>query len=347
MWGSGRLRNVVVKDWGQARPGDIVTVLNGKVTVVRRGALRDRGEAVSMMQQRADCMRISALVLDAIREFFRMRRFWEVNTPNLAAAGGLEPHIDLFMPVHEGLSLISSPEFYMKRLLTGGEERIFQVTRAFRREPAGRMHNPEFTMLEFYRAGADYRDIMDDLEAMVRWVGRRVNVREVRMNGVSADLEGPWERRTVGQLLQADGRCTMEDDPDAINMVMADWDGLLGRDAPVFVYDYPATMASLAALDPDTGMAQRFELYIAGVEVANGFTELLDPDEQLDRFIHVLQQRRAEGLDLPAVDTRFIAALTEGMPPAGGVAVGLDRLVALLAHRDSIAQCLAFPWNVI
>lgn len=346
MWSGGMARKAHVTQWNNAGVGDLVRIAQGVVVVTRSGRLQDRGEAVGMMQDRSRCLWLRARIIAEIRRFFQARRFLEVETPGLAAAGGMEQHIELFAGGTDGLALSSSPEFHMKRLLTGGEERIFQITRSYRQEPAENMHNPEFTMLELYRVNTDYNGIMDDLEAMILSVCRAVGVDRMGMKDKYAALEPGWEHVTVKDLLQDDGRCSMTDSPDAINIVMADWDGFLGVGRPIFVKDYPKSMASLSQLDPQ-GFAQRFELYIAGVELANGFTELLDPDEQLDRFIEVIRQRRAMGLDLPAIDTRFIAALAEGMPPAGGVAVGIDRLVALIAGASSIAPCMAFPWNKI
>ena len=337
------MRHAGVSQWNGAGVGDIVSIEKGRAIVVRSGRLRDHGEAVGMMQERSRCLWLRARVLDEIRSFFRRRGFLEVETPTLTPAGGMEPHIDLFSGIDDGLELISSPEFHMKRLLAGGEERIFQITRAYRREPAEAMHNPEFTMLEFYRVNTDYNIIMDDLEAMVRSICRAVGVDWLGFREQQTDPASRWQRRTVESLLREDGRCSMTDDPDVLNLVMADWDGALGNGSPVFVKDYPASMASLAQIGQN-GLAQRFELYIAGVELANGFTELTDPNEQLDRFISVIRQRRDMGLDLPAIDTRFIAALAEGMPPAGGVAVGVDRLIALIAHESSLEPCMAFPW---
>ena len=347
LWSGGMARGLKVSSWGDARVGDLVKITDGRMVVVRTGSLRDHGEAVGMMRERSRCLWLRARVLDATRDFFRKRGFLEVETPGLAAAGGMEPHIDLFDGIGGGFALVSSPEFYMKRLLTGGETRIFQIGRSYRQEPAEAMHNPEFTMLEFYRVNTDYNGIMDDLEAMVVSVCRAVGTDSLGVKGRASDPGAGWKRLTVDELLRSDGRRGITDPPDAINMVMADWDGVLGKGRPVFVKDYPASMASLARIDPDTGLAQRFELYISGVELANGFTELLDPDEQLDRFIGVIRERRAMGLGLPAIDTRFIAALAEGMPPAGGVAVGVDRLVALIANMESIEPCMTFPWDKV
>jgi len=322
--------------------------------------------------------RARAKLQAAIRAFLGARGFEEVETPYLVPAPGMEPHIDAFHApfVPEGggaprpLWLHSSPEYAMKRLLAGGFPRIFQLARVFRNGEVSSTHNPEFTMLELYRAGTDYDGIMRDLEELVAHCARELTGgTRVRAGGRDLDLAAPFERLTVaGAFLARAGVDLGACDGDAARLRAAlvargldggrpgdGFDDLffrvflervepsLGQGRPAYLVDWPARMAALSRLKAsDPRFAERFELYAGGLELANGFSELTDAEEQRRR----LEEERAQRLHLgrPAypLDERFLSALPR-MPDAGGVALGLDRLLMLLVGAQSIEEVLLFP----
>jgi len=314
----------------------------------------------------------------AVREFLTQRGFEEVETPCLVPAPGMEPHIDAFcapyLPEGGGtgrpLWLHSSPEYAMKRLLAEGFPRIFQLARVFRNGEVSDTHNPEFTMLELYRAHTDYRGIMEDLEQTVAHAARAVTGgTRVEAGGGAIDLTPPFERLTVEEafrkrlgieLAACDGdagrlrtalRAAGLDagrDGDSFDDLFfrAFLDRIepgLGVDRPVYLIDWPAPMAALSRLKPDDPrFAERFELYAGGLELANGFSELTDAVEQRRRLLEEQAFRARIGRPVYPLDEQFLAALPR-MPEAGGVALGLDRLLMLLIGGRSLADVLLFP----
>jgi lysyl-tRNA synthetase class 2 len=304
----------------------------------------------------------------------------EVETPTLVPAPGMEPHLApfeaAFHPEQGGgtrrLWLITSPEYAMKRLLAEGFGRIFQLSRVFRDGELSATHNPEFTMLEFYRAGTDYRGIMADLERLIEAAARALDPageRHVERQGRRLDLAAPFERLTVqeafarhasvdlaacrgeGDRLRAAARAAgHEAGPDGepfedafFRLMLTAVEPRLGADRPTFLVDWPASMAALSRLKADDPRwAERFELYAGGLELANGFTELNDPVEQRARLLEEQALRRRLGRPALPLDEPFLAALGR-MPDAGGVAVGFDRLLMLLTGASSIAEVLLFP----
>ena len=322
-------------------------------------------------------------VIRAIREFFYARDFHEVETPLLVPLPSMEPYLEVFETEFEDVRggrqrafLTNSPEYAMKRLLVAGLPRIFQVCKAFRnREDTGRKRNPEFTILEWYRAGADYTAIMADCEALLahlyaatRAPGAPNGNGRLRLlyQGMEVDLTPPWERiryrealaryagldlNTVWELpalqaaLAARGYATAE----------ATWDELLtqvfanevephlGRTRPVILYEFPLAMAGLSRPARDPRYAERFEFYIAGLELGNAFSELTDAEEQAARLQADQAARRRMGKKTYAVDADFLAALQTGMPPTGGIAVGVDRLIMLFADAASLHDTLWMP----
>ena len=314
----------------------------------------------------------------AVREFLTQRGFEEVETPCLVPAPGMEPHIDAFcapyLPEGGGtgrpLWLHSSPEYAMKRLLAEGFPRIFQLARVFRNGEVSDTHNPEFTMLELYRAHTDYRGIMEDLEQTVAHAARAVTGgTRVEAGGGAIDLTPPFERLTVEEafrkrlgieLAACDGdagrlrtalRAAGLDagrDGDSFDDLFfrAFLDRIepgLGLDRPVYLIDWPAPMAALSRLKPDDPrFAERFELYAGGLELANGFSELTDAVEQRRRLLEEQAFRARIGRPVYPLDEQFLAALPR-MPEAGGVALGLDRLLMLLIGGRSLADVLLFP----
>ena len=273
------------------------------------------------------CLSERARVLHEIRAFFDARGFTEVETPVRIPAPAPEPHIDC--PPSGDWFLRASPELQMKKLLAAGMERIYQIGPCFRAGEKGRRHSPEFTMLEWYRANADYLDIARDAEELLAEVLKRdhadvqrITVREAYLRWAGWDPVETW-------------------DQDRFDFDMATKIEPNLPKEPLFLTDYPAPAASLARLkSDDPRVAERWELYVDGIELANAFTELIDPVEQRRRFELAREERRALGeADYP-LDEKFLDALAR-MPPSGGVALGVDRLVMLACGASSIAdvQC--------
>ena len=280
------------------------------------------------------CLSERARVLRAIRAFFDARGFTEVETPVRITAPAPEPHIDC--PPSGDWFLRASPELQMKKLLAAGMERIYQIGPCFREGEKGSRHNPEFTMLEWYRANADYNDIAVDMEALVGEV--------LRTTGTTGILPvatfTPFTRITVREAYRRwAGWDPLETwDQDRFDFDMATKIEPNLPKGPLFLMDYPAPAASLARLKAeDPRVAERWELYVDGLELANAFTELTEPVEQRRRFELAREERRALGeADYP-FDEEFLDALAR-MPPSGGVALGVDRLVMLACGVRDIAD---------
>ena len=327
-------------------------------------------------------LRLRARANKTIRAFFDARDFLEVETPNWVAAPGTDVHLDPVRAIYEDLHdgqpvsgyLHTSPEFAMKRLLVEGLERIWQMCKVWRNGEITPLHNPEFTILEWYRAGEPVETIMADVEALaLELLGDEAVVAEdgqVRR----VELGAPFKRLTMQQVVEeACGFDLLEAlEFDALlracetNELLSQrslerarkhelWDELffelqvsyldpfLAEQGAVFVTDWPAPLAVLARKRPDdTRVAQRFELYIGGVELANGFQELTDPKEQRERFQQDLQTRRERGLPELPMPERFLESLERGMPPSSGVAVGVDRILMLAAGVSDIREVAPF-----
>jgi lysyl-tRNA synthetase class 2 len=300
---------------------------------------------------------------EQVRAYFRAQRFLEVETPAIVTCPGLDVHLSAFgvlghmQPTPSGLPtpygfLLTSPELHMKRLLVGGVNHCFQLARCFRAGEVGRRHQPEFTMIEWYRAWAGLDDVLADTEHLVRAVsevGPSPGVIRLGDNAISVAEE--FAQITVREAFarwapDVDDPIALatSDEAEYFRRFSQDVEPGLGFDRPTFLTHFPSVHASLARrFDDDPSVCLRAELYIAGVELCNAFDELTDPAEQRERF-HDDQQRRAEmGLPVYPIDEDFLAALDEGMPPAAGNALGLDRLVALVAGRESINDVIAFP----
>lgn len=291
-------------------------------------------------------LKTRALIIDAVRRFFVDHGYLEVDTPLRLPSILPEAHID---PVtSEQWFLQTSPEQCMKRLLAQGHERIFQICKTFRKAERGRKHLPEFSMLEWYRAGVDYRGLMAETEALIRFVaGRIVNGNTLRYQGLSIDLSPGWPAMTVAQ---AFARYT--DHTLAQALTMGTFDELagcqieprLGLDRPVFLYDYPtktgAAFARQKAADPE--VVERFELYIGGLELCNGFSELTGSRNYEERFRQEELRRAARNLAPLPRPERFLSDMA-AMPDAAGNALGIDRLVMLFCDATTIDDVVAFP----
>lgn len=301
-------------------------------------------------------------MLAEIRDFFRQAGVMEVETQLCASAPTPDPtlaslrtrYLGPLYPGGKTLYLQTSPEFAMKRLLAAGSGPIYQICKAFRNGEAGRWHNPEFTILEWYRPGWDHHGLMGEVAALAQKI-------------LGADR--PVEKHSYGDLFAqylgldphaADSRelraCALEQGlagVDALDLTAGDWLDLLltqcieprlGREGLCFVYDYPATKAALARIRADSPpVAERFELYVQGIELANGFHELTDAQEQRRRFAQESDSRRRAGQEVPPLDEHFLAALEAGLPSCSGVALGVDRLLMLALGRQRIDEVIAFP----
>ncbi len=318
----------------------------------------------------------------AVRDYFAAEGFAEVETPVLQVSPGLEVHLKAFGTTIEDpdgakrpLYLHTSPEFAMKKLLVAGEPRIFQLARTFRNGERAATHHPEFTMLEWYRAGEGIEALWRDCEGLLRVALGAVPGRSrLGFDGREADPLPPFERLSVAEAFERyagiDLFATMPDPhaPDAALLARAassigiacqsndDWEDIffriflakiepkLGIGIPTILYGYPASMAALARLKPgDPRVAERFELYVAGLELANGFGELTDAAEQRRRFMRDMDKKQAlYGVRYP-IDEDFLAALEHGMPEASGIALGFDRLVMLASGAPMIDDVLWAP----
>ena len=316
----------------------------------------------------------------AIRAYFQARDFTEVECGALVASPGNETHLHAFETVltgpdgaNQALYLHTSPEFAAKKLLAAGEARIFDFARVFRNRERGRLHAPEFTMLEWYRAREDYAAVIDDCLALVRLAAEVVEKDRFRYREAQCDPRAEADRMTVADAfthlagidLLATLSASGEGDADALRVRARrggvpvsdqdDWSDMfskiltlrveprLGLDRPCILYEYPVCEAALARVSArDTRVAERFELYACGVELANGFGELTDPIQQRARFEkEMAKKERVYGGRYP-LDEAFLAALAE-MPPASGVALGFDRLVMLATAAPSIDSVLWTP----
>jgi lysyl-tRNA synthetase class 2 len=312
-----------------------------------------------MPGKRDNAIRARANVLKQIRDFFDQRGFVEVTTPCLVSAPDPAVHLDNFeteLKLEGGrahrLYLSTSPEHHMKRLVASGMERIYQLGPFFRNGELTDLHNPEFCGLEWYQTGATVEQCMQLTEQLVAHV--------------HPGLEPPFSRMTVGEALSelagvgvsADfsdlrrgvERAGIAADPsdgfdDLVNRVLIERVEPALRDlGPVFLFDYPAPMAALARLRPDRPwVAERFELFVDGLELCNGYGELVDAGEQRERFVSQLEERRRLGKAVPPLDEKFLWALSAGMPSCSGCALGVDRLLMLVCRKKRLQEVLAFP----
>ena len=314
---------------------------------------------------------VRSRAIQSIREFLLDRRFLEVETPMMqpipggAAARPFSTHhnaldLDLYLRI--------APELYLKRLVVGGFEKVFEINRNFRNEGISTRHNPEFTMLEFYIAYATYRDLMELIPQMLAEAARSaLGTTSIRYQGHDIDLEKPYERLTITDAIRkfhpgiADAvlsnRQALISKLKTLNIAYRPADGIGGLQLslfentvedkliqPTFIVDYPAEVSPLArSNDANPQIAERFELYIAGREIANGFSELNDPEDQAARFTQQVRQKEAGDAEAMHYDADYIRALEYGMPPAAGAGIGIDRLVMLFTDSPSIRDVILFP----
>jgi lysyl-tRNA synthetase class 2 len=283
-------------------------------------------------------------IISNVRAFFRAGDFLEIETPVRIPAPAPEVHIDA--QESGDWFLQTSPELCMKRLLASGYEKIFQICRCFRKGERGGRHLPEMTLLEWYAAGFDYRDLMCQCEELLCFLAGRMGLgRRLVYQGQTVDLTPPWDRLTVDDAFQRYGGMPARQalERNCFDEIMGlDIEPKLGFGRPLLLYDYPAACGALARLKPaDPSVAERFELYIAGMELCNAFTELTDPLEQRVRFETENRIRGVNGKSVYPTAEPFLQALNT-MPPAAGNALGLDRLVMLFTNAASIDEVVAF-----
>jgi len=331
---------------------------------------RQRYADLAVNPEVREIFRTRTAIIRAIQEFLDARGFIEVETPILQPIYGgaaARPFITHHNQLKQDLYLRISFELYLKRLLVGGFERVYEIGRDFRNEGVDRTHNPEFTMLEFYMAYADYREVMDLTEEMVVHVADRVlGRRTLTYQGHEINLEPPWTRmelseglaemagidineHAAAESLVAEMRARgMESDPNATRGKLIE--GLLGDFLepnliqPTFLYDYPRDISPLTKSKPgDPQTVERFEGFIAGMEICNAFTELNDPLDQEARFLEMGRDYDAEDEERHPMDEDYLQAMRYGMPPNGGFGLGLDRLVMLFTDVPNIREVILFP----
>lgn len=291
-------------------------------------------------------------VIDTIRKFFKAQKFKEVFTPTLVPVPSIEPNLEVFkteLKTSKGVKrdgyLIMSPEFSIKKLLAAGIGNCFEIAKCFRNsEEVSDLHNPEFTMLEWYRTNADYMDIMRDFEQLfIKIIGSK----KLKYQGETYDLSTPWPRISVAEAFQKYAGCDVlkVSDEDFYKIFFNNIEPVLAKSKkPFFIYDYPISQASLSRpKKEDPRFAERFEVFLAGIELGNCFSELIDAEEQKKRFEADLEERRRSGKSIYPIDEDLIEALGSGLPTVSGIAVGVDRLIMLAADVPSIADTLFFP----
>lgn len=331
---------------------------------------------------RRDALVSRTRIIRAVRRLFEESGFMEVDTPALQISPGLEPHLMAFATRLHGphpddqatLYLHTSPEFTMKKLLVAGETQIFQIAHVFRNGERSPTHSPEFSMLEWYRAGAGYQDLMADCVVLTRTACAAVGATTLRRGAHTCDPQAQWEvlsvqdafQRYAGIDLLATAPDPARPDFDLLAAAAAGigihahpgdmWEDLffrisleriephLGMGQPTFLTDYPVSMAALSRPRPDDPrVAERFELYACGVELANAFGELTDPQVQQARFEADMALKERLYGDRYPVDPGFIAALEQGLPTCAGIALGLDRLVMLITGAEEVDEVLWAP----
>ncbi len=303
-----------------------------------------------------------AQILAHIRQFFAQRNVLEVDTPAMSHATVTDIHLHTFQTEFIGpeyaqgsrLYLMTSPEFHMKRLLAAGSGSIYQINKAFRNEENGRYHNPEFTMLEWYRVDFNHHDLMDEMDSLLQLTlnvsaAERMTYQNAFLTvlGVCPLEASMNELKESASLLGLSDIAEPEEDRDTLLQLLFSIgvEPKIGQLVPAFVYDFPASQAALAKINrQDPRVADRFEVYFKGIELANGFHELDNPQEQLARFQQDNHKRLQMGLPEQPIDYHLINALDAGLPACAGVALGIDRLIMLALGEDHIDKVTAFPF---
>ena len=331
---------------------------------------RQRYADLAVNREVRETFQARAKLISALRRFLDDHDFLEVETPILQPIYGgaaARPFVTHHNQLKQDLFLRISFELYLKRLLVGGIERVYEIGRDFRNEGVSFKHNPEFTQLEFYAAYWDYNDVMDFTEKMVAFAAEEViGSATIRFGEHTIDLSPPWQRVSLRAAIERYTGIDYIDYPEASSLgeaikkigghipPNASWgklvDGLLGDYVephliqPTFVTEYPRDISPLAkAIPDDPRHVERFEYFIAGIEMGNAFTELNDPLDQMQRFLEMQEMYRQEDVEMNPIDEDYLQAMRYGMPPNGGFGTGVDRLVMLLTNKSSIREVLLFP----
>ncbi|MDX7989357.1 elongation factor P--(R)-beta-lysine ligase [Xenorhabdus sp. 12] len=305
-----------------------------------------------------------AEILAEIRRFFADRGVLEIETPAMSQATVTDVHLVPFQTQFVGpgaadgltLYLMTSPEYHMKRLLAAGSGSIYQMGKSFRNEEAGRHHNPEFMMLEWYRPHYDMYRLMNEVDDLLQQIldcesaeslsYQQAFIRYLNTDPLTASKE---KLREVAAKLDLSNIADQEEDRDTLLQLLfvMGVEPQIGIEKPTFIYHFPASQAALAEISPeDHRVAQRFEVYFKGMELANGFRELTDSNEQRLRFEQDNRKREAMGLPIQPIDEYLLAALAHGMPDCSGVALGVDRLIMLALGAERISEVIAFPVGI-
>ena len=316
-------------------------------------------------QTKKDLLMKRAQVLRCLRKFFEERDFLELSTPLLVKNPGLEPYLRIFKTRFEpdmgggkaeNFYLPTSPEYHLKKALgRWGFERVFEVSRSFRNGERSSLHEPEFSMLEWYRSPGSYQEIAQDFEELMKVLGktfapqdawdkvRHLTVNEAYQKYAGVDLEGALSGKAKSLAEQA-GEASEDFETCFHRLMVSKVEPKLGQQGPEFLWDYPATLSALARLKPGTSLwCERFEVYWKGIELANAFGELIDPQEQRRRC----EADRLKRLELygesPDIDDEFLTCLGQIKHPSGGIAVGLDRFIQCLLGAKNVQDVVAFP----
>jgi lysyl-tRNA synthetase class 2 len=296
------------------------------------------------LARKAQKLAARAQIIQKIREFFINRGYLEVDTPVLIPAPAPESHIDAIEAGN--LFLQTSPELCMKRLLAADFPKLFQISHCWRSGERGALHLPEFTMLEWYRSNSDYSDLMTEVSELLRYIAASLSTHGVfNYKGHQVDLNSSCEMISVRDAFEKYTGSTMEKalEDDEFDILMTDLiEPRLGNERPTIIFDYPSERAALSRLKAEDGsVAERFELYLAGMEIANAFSELTDPHSQRERFMKEIACREKTGARIYPMPEPFLDELAE-MPPAAGIALGVDRLVMFFTGSETIDEVVAF-----
>ncbi len=310
-------------------------------------------------------------IIKEIRDFFTSCGFVEVETPmmhSLVGGAAAKPFITHHNALDMQLYLRIAPELYLKRLVVGGIERVFELNRNFRNEGVDTKHNPEFTMIEWYMAYADYHTLMDMIEELVTTISQKINnTLQIQFGDLNIDLQRPWARLTMAEAIEKYGNISQDEIADyekakaAAEKLHIQVDSSWGHGKiiseifeitaeeklinPAFIIDYPKEISPLSkSKESNPELTDRFELFIAGMELSNGFNELNDPVDQEERFQTQVDSRNAGDEEACMMDEDYIRALEYGLPPTAGAGMGIDRLVMLLTNQVSIRDVLLFPY---
>lgn len=305
-----------------------------------------------------------ANMLAKLRQFFAERNILEVETPLLCQHTVTDKHIESFLIKSPGEAnnpaqtyyLQTSPEYAMKRLLAAGSGPIFQITKAFRQGEVGRFHNPEFSMLEWYRPSFNHHELMDEVDLLLQFLfncspAKRSSYQQLFINVIDIDplqcqLNDLHEFLKT-QHITDEKQIKKFDKDTALQLILSHViEPNLGKQAPIFIYDFPSSQAALAKIRYDNPpVAERFEAYFQGIEIANGFHELIDANEQQHRFQQDQLWRKANNRTVPPIDKYLLAALQSGLPNCAGVAMGIDRLLMLFLKTTLLQDVIAFNWE--